>query len=73
MSNSNDYFWEIGVNVMGKADTEHIVMYRTSLNLDPDEVVMQAVDDGELHESFIDFVEYCLEITPEEYFEVMYE
>ena len=69
----NDHFWEIGVNVLDKEQNWQIVYYRTPADLSPENVPKYAVRDGYLHYSFMEYVKYTLEITPEEYLEYMWE
>lgn len=64
-----DHFYE--VHVQHRKD-EYFVYYRCADLLEPDDVPAAAVRDRDLLALDARFVDYVLEITPEEYFREMF-
>lgn len=70
-ANSDDHFYELYIAF--ERGGGYFVYYRTPLDLLPDEVPEHAARDGDLIDVHLHHVEYVLEVTPEEYFEHMWE
>lgn len=66
-----DHFYELHVHFERGGD--YSVYYRTPMELSLQSVAKYAVRDGDLLDVFMQNVDYVLEITPEEYFEHMWE
>jgi hypothetical protein len=64
-----DHFYEM--HVKHQAGGGYMVYWRSPICLDPKQVPMAAVADGNLGAFDLENIEYCLEITAEEYFEHM--
>ncbi len=68
-----DHFYEVHLAFGRDGGADHSVWYRTPMNLSPENVPKYAVRDGDLLDVFMHNVDYVLEVTPEEYFEHMWE
>ena len=66
-----DYFYKIHVGYSRGGG--YFVYYRTPMEHSLHNVAKYAVRDGDLHQSFLHMVDSVVRVTPEEYFEHMWE